>query len=64
MSVEDLSPTQIARFREAFNLFDRDGDGVIDAKDLGTCMRSCGATPTEFQIKVTLHAKSFSPPFH
>jgi hypothetical protein len=44
--VEQLSEEQIAEFKEAFSLFDRDGDGKITSKELGTVMRSLGANPT------------------
>jgi hypothetical protein len=42
---------QIAEFKEAFSLFDRDGDGTIDADELGTVMRSMGHQPTEEEIE-------------
>lgn len=29
-------------FREAFNLFDKDGGGSIDSKELGSCLRALG----------------------
>ena len=38
---------QIAEFKEAFALFDKDGDGMIPTKELGTVMRSLGSNPTE-----------------
>ena len=47
---ENLSVEKIAEFREAFNLFDKDGDGNITTKELGTCMRSLGQNPTEAEI--------------
>lgn len=47
---ERLSEEQIEEFREAFNLFDKDGDGYICTKELGTCMRSLGQNPTETEI--------------
>lgn len=34
-----LSEEQIAEFKEAFSLFDKDGDGTITTKELGTVMR-------------------------
>ena len=37
--VEQLSEEQIAEFKEAFSLFDKDGDGKITSKELGTVMR-------------------------
>ncbi|KAH7331397.1 hypothetical protein KP509_20G031100 [Ceratopteris richardii] len=43
--VEQLSSDQIAEFKEAFSLFDKDGDSCIITKELGTVMRSLGKTP-------------------
>ncbi len=39
---EQLNEEQIAEFKEAFSLFDKDGDGTITftTKELGTVMRS------------------------
>ena len=39
---DQLTEEQIAEFKEAFSLFDRDGDGTITTKELGTVMRSLG----------------------
>ena len=36
---------------EAFSLFDKDGDGKITAKELGTVMRSLGQNPTESELQ-------------
>lgn len=41
----------ISEFKEAFSLFDKDGDGTISVKELGTAMRSLGQNPTEQEIK-------------
>ncbi|XP_076096051.1 uncharacterized protein LOC143067009 isoform X1 [Mytilus galloprovincialis] len=48
---EDLSEDQIAEFKEAFSLFDKDGDGTITTKELGTVMRSLGQNPTESELQ-------------
>ena len=38
----ELTDEQKAEFKEAFALFDKDGDGSITTKELGTVMRSLG----------------------
>ena len=40
-----------SEFREAFSLFDKDGDGTISSKELGTVMRSLGQNPTEVELQ-------------
>lgn len=45
------SALQIAEFKEAFSLFDKDGDGTITTKELGTVMRSLGQNPTEAELQ-------------
>ena len=37
---DQLTKEQIAEFKEAFSLFDKDGDGTITAKDVGTVVHS------------------------
>lgn len=46
-----LSDEQIAEFKEAFSLFDKDGDGTITTKELGTVMRSLGQNPTQAELQ-------------
>ena len=41
----ELTDEQITEFKEAFSPFDKDGDGTITTKELGTVMRSLGQTP-------------------
>ncbi|GMY05323.1 calmodulin-7 isoform X2 [Fagus crenata] len=42
---------QISEFKEAFSLFDKDGDDCITTKELGTVMRSLGQNPTEAELQ-------------
>ena len=42
---------QFSEFKEAFSLFDKDGDGTICSKELGTVMRSLGQNPTEAELQ-------------
>jgi calmodulin len=46
-----FSEEKIAEFKEAFTLFDKDGDGTITTAELGTVVRALGKNPTEAEIK-------------
>ncbi|KAL0866364.1 hypothetical protein Bca101_045482 [Brassica carinata] len=60
---DQLTDDQISEFKEAFSLFDKDGDGTfsssssclfvgcITTKELGTVMRSLGQNPTEAELQ-------------
>ncbi|XP_016019834.1 calcium-binding protein 7 isoform X1 [Rousettus aegyptiacus] len=46
-----LHPSEI---REAFKVFDRDGNGFISKQELGTAMRSLGYMPNEVELEVII----------
>lgn len=48
---ENLTMDQIAEFKEAFLIFDKDGDGSISVKEIGTVMRSLGQNPSDDELK-------------
>ena len=47
----DLSEEQVAEFKEAFSLFDKDGDGGINTKELGQVMASLGSDNAEAELQ-------------
>ena len=40
----------LVEYKEAFAMFDKDGDGNISTKELGIVMRSLGQNPTEHEL--------------
>ncbi|XP_049818081.1 calmodulin-beta isoform X2 [Aethina tumida] len=50
-----LSEDQVAEFKEAFMLFDKDEDGQITMAELGVVMRSLGQRPTETELRDMLN---------
>merc|ERR1719502_224787 len=46
-----LKPEQMEEIKEAFELFDIDGSGTIDAKELGTAMRALGMDAKKEEIR-------------
>jgi len=49
--MENLSEEKIAEFRAAFELFDRDRDGTITTKELGTVMKNLGQNLSETELE-------------
>merc|ERR1711934_962638 len=50
MGIGDLTTQQKQEIREAFELFDTDGSGSIDANELKTAMRALGFAPKKEEI--------------
>ncbi|KAF3456922.1 hypothetical protein FNV43_RR01576 [Rhamnella rubrinervis] len=51
VSKDLLSEEQIVEFKEAFCLFDKDGDGCITIEELATVIRSLDQNPTEEELQ-------------
>lgn len=49
--MDKLTPSQIAEYKEVFATFDRDGDGTVDASELGAVMGSLGVNPSDAEIQ-------------
>lgn len=49
--VETLTADQIQEFRQAFDIIDRNGDGVITVDDLAAVMRAIGQSPTANELQ-------------
>ena len=49
--LDDLTEYQIAEYKEAFQIFDKHGEGAISSKELGTIMRSLGLNPSDEDLK-------------
>jgi len=47
---QKFNEKQIAEYKEAFALFDKDGDGSISADEIGEVMESCGLDPNQSEL--------------
>jgi len=49
--LESLTSEELATFKEAFTVFDKNQDGTITTKELLTVMRSLGQNPTDAEVQ-------------
>ncbi|XP_074869324.1 calcium-binding protein 7 isoform X1 [Carettochelys insculpta] len=50
----EIPEDELEEIREAFRVFDRDGNGFISKQELGTAMRSLGYMPNEVELEVII----------
>lgn len=50
-----LTAEQVEEFRQAFKLFDKDGDGTVSTNELGVVMRSLGQNPTDEELHAMIN---------
>jgi len=55
---DQLTEEQIAEFKEAFSLFDKDGDGTITTKELGTVSIILPSISVECTLSISLSSWS------
>merc|ERR1711918_109343 len=51
---DQLTEEQRQQFKEAFQLFDADGTGSIDNKELGACLRALGQSPSDKELSTMI----------
>uniref|UniRef100_A0A8C4NH44 Calneuron 2 n=1 Tax=Eptatretus burgeri TaxID=7764 RepID=A0A8C4NH44_EPTBU len=51
---EHISEDEIKEIRDAFRVFDRDGNGFISKQELGMAMRSLGYMPSEVELAIIM----------
>lgn len=49
--MENLTPAQLEEFKNSFQIFDKDNDGVISSHELGIVMRAMGHNPTQIELQ-------------
>merc|ERR1712238_297469 len=54
MTKHGLKDDEVADLKEAFSMFDIDGDGTITIKELKEVMRSLGQNPTDDELKAMI----------
>ena len=54
-----ITEEQIEEYKEAFSLFDKNGDGYISSKELGIVMRSLGQNPSEAELQDMINEVDF-----
>lgn len=53
--MNELSEREILEYKDAFKLFDKDGNGTISKEELGLVMRSIGRNPTGRELDDMIH---------
>ena len=51
--VESLTIMQVVEFKEAFAVFDKQGEGCITTKELEVVLKSLGQNPTKHELEVS-----------
>ena len=55
--------SQYSEYKDAFSLFDRDENGIITTRELGSIMRSLGFNPTEEELQTMINEVDYDGEF-
>jgi Ca2+-binding EF-hand superfamily protein len=55
-AVASIDPRQLAEYRDAFSMFDRNGDGNIELSELRDVMSSLGPPPSDVELNAIISA--------
>ncbi len=61
MDLSDISEAKLAELKEAFHLFDKDGNKELNVKELEEIMNSMGQYPTINELKELIKEVSINP---
>lgn len=51
-----MTAEQLSELKEAFRMFDKDGDGTIDSEELTSVMQVLGMNPTKEELEILLNS--------
>lgn len=54
MCEDEISPECRKEYQDAFEMFDKDKDGAITARELGNMMRSISQNPTDEEVNAMI----------
>jgi hypothetical protein len=60
-AIAKLSEDEIEQYKDAFNLFDADGGGTIDAEELGQVMAMLGQDPKKEELEAMINEVGARP---
>lgn len=49
--LNQLTQDKVHEYKEAFNMYDKDHDGILSVQKLGAVLRALGHNPTEIEIQ-------------
>jgi len=63
LKTSEIFSSQCSEYKDAFSLFDRDENGIITTRELGSIMRSLGFNPTEEELQTMINEVDYDGEF-